>query len=38
MQKPIRNQYPYVFDVGCICHLADHAAKSGMEVLPTDID
>ncbi len=35
VQKLIRNQYPHVFDVGCICHLA---VKSGMEVLPIDID
>ncbi len=38
VQKLIRNQYPQVFDVGCICHLVDLAAKSGMKVLPIDID
>ena len=38
VQKLIRNQYPHVFDVGCICHLADLAVKSGMGVLPVDID
>ncbi len=27
-----------MFDVGCICHLADLAVKSGMEVLPIDIE
>ncbi len=26
-----------MFDVSCICHLADLAVKSGMEVLPIDI-
>ncbi len=26
-----------VFDVGYICHLADLAAKPGMEVFPVDI-
>ncbi len=26
-----------MFDVGCICHLADLAVKSGMEVFPIDI-
>lgn len=38
VQKLIRNECPYVLDVGCICHLADLAAKSGMEALPVDID
>lgn len=38
VQKLIRNQYPHVLDVGCICHLADLAVKSGMGVLPVDID
>ncbi len=28
----------HVFDVGYICHLADLAAKPGMEVFPIDID
>ncbi len=28
----------HVFDVGYICHLADLAAKPGMEVFPVDID
>ena len=27
-----------MFDVGCICHLADLAVKCGMGVLPVDID
>ena len=35
VQKLIRNECPYVLDVGCICHLA---AKSGMKALPFDID
>ena len=34
VQKLIRNQCPHVLDVGCICHLADLAVKSGMGVLP----
>ena len=38
VQKLIRNQYPLVFDMGSICHLADLAVKSGMKVLPIDID
>ena len=38
VQKPIRIHYSHVFDVGCICHLADLAVKSGMGVLPVDID
>ena len=38
VQKLIRNECPYVLDVGFICHLADLAAKSGMKALPVDID
>ena len=29
---------PFLYDVGCICHLADLTVKAGMEVLPVDID
>ena len=38
VQKLIRNECPNVLDVGCICHLADLAVKSGMKALPVDID
>ena len=38
VQKLIRNQCPHVLYVGCICHLADLAVKSGMGVLPVDVD
>ena len=37
-QKLIRDEYSDVFDVGCICHLADLAIKAGMQTLPVDID
>ena len=38
VQKLIRDECPNVLDVGCICHLADLAVKSGMKALPVDID
>ena len=38
VQKLIRNQCPHVLDVGCICYLADLAVKSGMRLLPVDVD
>ena len=38
VQKLIRDECPHVLDVGCICHLADLCAKSGMQALPVDID
>ena len=38
VQILIRNECPCVLDVGCICHLADLAAKSSMKALPVDID
>ena len=27
-----------MFDVGCICHLADLTIKAGLQALPVDID
>lgn len=38
VQKLIKNECPQVFDVPCICHLADLSIKAGMKVLPLDID
>ena len=38
VQKLIKNESSHVFDVGCICHLADLAVKAGMQTLPVDID
>ena len=38
VQKLIRDECSDVFDVGCICHLADLAIKVGMQTLPVDID
>lgn len=38
VQKLIRNECPHLYDVGCICHLADLTVKAGMESLPVDID
>ena len=38
IQKLIRDECSHVFDVGCICHLADLAIKAGMQTLPVDID
>ena len=38
VQKLIKNENPFLYDVGCICHLADLTVKAGMEVLPADID
>ena len=36
VQKLIKNDNPFLYDAGCICHLADLAVKAGM--LPVDID
>ena len=36
--KLIKNGFPSVHDVGCICHLADLTKKDGMKTLPVDID
>ena len=38
VQKLIKNVHPTLYDVGCICHLADLTVKSGMSTLPLDID
>lgn len=38
VQKLIKNENPSLYDVGCICHLADLTVKAGMETLPVDID
>ena len=33
-----KNYNPHLYDVGCICHLANLTVKAGMETLPIDID
>ena len=38
IQKLIRDECSDVFDVGCICHLADLAVKAVMQTLPVDVD
>lgn len=38
VQKLIRNEHPNIYDVGCICHLADLTVKAGMQTLPVNID
>ncbi len=38
VQKLIKNEHPNLYDVGCICHLADLTVKAGMCTLPLDID
>ena len=38
VQKLIKSECLYVFDVPCICHLVDSAVKAGMQALPVDID
>lgn len=38
VQKLIKNEHPTLYDVGCICHLADQTVKAGMTTLPIDID
>ena len=38
VQKLIKNEHPTLYDVGCICHLADLTVKAGMTTLPIDID
>ena len=38
VQKRIKNEHPHLYDVGCICHLADLTVKAGLKVLPVDID
>lgn len=38
VQKLIKNEIPTLYDVGCICHLADLTVKAGLTALPVDID
>jgi hypothetical protein len=38
VQKLISHENPSLYDVGCICHLADLSVKAGMKVLAVDID
>ena len=38
VQELIKNEHPHLYDVGCICHLADLTVKAGLKVLPVDID
>lgn len=38
VQKLFKNEMPHLYDVGCICHLADLTIKAGMETLPVDIN
>ena len=38
IQKLISNEHPDIYDVGCICHLADLTVKAGMQALPVNID
>ena len=33
-KKLIKAQSPYMYDVECICHLADLAVKAGLQALP----
>ena len=38
VQKLIKRENPSLYDVGCICHLANLTIKAGLESLPIDID
>ena len=38
VQKLIKDEHPTLYDVSCICHLADLTIKAGLEELPIDID
>ena len=38
VQKLIKNEHSTLYDVGCICHLADLTVKAAMKTLPIDID
>ena len=38
VKKLIKDENPFLHDVGCICHLADLVIKAGLETLPVDID
>ena len=34
VQKLIKDENPSVYDIGCVCHLADLTVKAGMKTLP----
>lgn len=38
VQKLIKKKIPHLYDVGCVCHLADLSIKAGVSSLPVDID
>ena len=38
VQKLIKDEIPTLYDVGCICHLADLTVKAGLKALPVNID
>ena len=38
VQKLIKREHPSLYDVGCICHLANLTIKAGLDSLPVDID
>ena len=38
VKKLIQNENPFLYDIGCICHLADLTDKAGMNTSPIDID
>ena len=38
LQKLIKDEYPRVLDVGCICHLTNLTIKTRMQSLPINID
>ena len=38
VQKLIKKEMPYLYDVGCICYLADVTIKACVKSLPIDID
>ena len=38
VQKLIKDENKSLYDVGCICHLADLTVKAAMKTLPVDID
>ena len=36
VQKLMKCAQPFLYDIGCICHLADLTIKAGMKTLPVD--
>ncbi len=38
VQKLIKSENRFLYDSGCICHLADLTIKAGMKSFPVDID